>query len=247
MGQELVDLWAEELVAARAMSQRRALPEARPTSVDEAYQIQAAVAKQMGPVGGFKTARKEDAPSIMAPIFAADIAPSGAQVAVHDMLGIELEVGLEIVGTLPPNFGHLPLAELRGLLRPVAVIELVDTRVQGRFAGDDIVKLSDNQINAGLVVGAKAMDWSRPDFGRVEARMKAGSDIILEGQATVPGGSALETFASLARQIGDHCGGLQRGQIVITGSLHPLVYYPEGTLVEGWIDGIGAVSVTLGD
>lgn len=246
MGHQLVDIWVEELVAARAASQRFVSPANRPTTFDDAYQIQAAVAQRVGPVGGFKTARKADAPPIMAPIFSADIVPSGAQVAVNDMLGIELEVGFEIVEDCPANLGSLPLSELSELLRPVAVIELVDTRVQGPFASEDIVKLADNQINAGLVVGTAAADWSGSDFGKVEARMQAGADTILEGQATVPGGSALETFASLARQIGHHCGGLKLGQIAITGSLHPLVYYPKGTLVEGWIGGIGAVSVTLG-
>lgn len=246
MAHQLVDKWVEALVAARATSARCGPPTDRPSTRDEAYQIQAGVARRVGPVGGFKTARKGDAPPIMAPIFAAGIVPTGAQVDVSDMLGIELEIGFEIVEDCPANLGSLPVSELGKLLLPVAVIELVDTRVQGPFAGDEIVKLTDNQINAGLVVGAAATDWSGSDFGKVNARLQAGEDIILDGQTSVPGGSALETFASFARQIGMHCGGLKRGQIVITGSLHPLVYYPKGTLVEGWIDGIGAVSVTLG-
>lgn len=246
MADELVDVWVEELVAARATSGRFTPSINKPVTRDEAYQIQAGVAQQVGSVGGFKTARKGEALPIMAPIFAADIVRSGAQVAVSDMMGIELEVGLEIVEDCPTDLGSLMLSELSTFLRPVAVIELVGTRVQGPFAEDEIVKLTDNQINAGLVVGAAATDWSGSDFGNVEARMQAGAHTLLDGQTSVPGGSALETFASFARQIGNHCGGLRRGQTVITGSLHPLVYYPKGTLVEGWIDGIGSVSVTLG-
>jgi 2-keto-4-pentenoate hydratase len=246
MADDLVDIWVDGLVAARATSGRFTPSVNKPSTRDETYQIQAGVAQRVGPVGGFKTARKGEAIPIMAPIFAADIVRSGAQVAVTDMVGIELEVGLEIVGDCPADPGSLTLAELSTLLRPVAVIELVDTRVQGPFAEDEFVKLTDNQINAGLVVGAAATDWSGSDFGHVEARMQAGADILLDGQTSVLGGSALETFIGFARQIGDHCGGLQRGHIVITGSLHPLVYYPKGTLVEGWIDGIGSVSVTLG-
>jgi len=242
----MLDIWVEELVAARAGSHRFVPSTRRPSTADEAYRIQARVAQHVGAIGGFKTARKNGAASIMAPIFAGDILPSGAQVAVKDMLGVELEVGFEILEDCPPNMASLSPSELGTLLRPVAVIELVDTRVQGPFADDVIVKLADNQINAGLVVGSAAKDWLGSDFGALTARMQAGTDVILEGEAAVPGGSALETFASLARQIGEHCGGLKRSQIVITGSLHPLVYYPKGTLVEGWIAGIGDVSVTLG-
>lgn len=238
-------IWVEELVAARASSRRFVPRIDPPVTIDEAYRIQADVAERVGTIGGFKTARKPGAPSIMAPIFACDIVTSGAQVAVKDMLGVELEVGFEIVEDCPENIADLSLSNLARFLRPVAVIELVDTRVQDLFAGDGIVKLADNQINAGLVVGSVLTNWSGSDFGTLTARMQAGTDVVLEGEATVPGGSALQTFASFARQIDDHCGGLKRGQIVITGSLHPLVYYPMGTLVEGWIAGIGAVSVTL--
>jgi 2-keto-4-pentenoate hydratase len=240
------DKWVEELVAARAIA-GRVLPTTPPApTFEEAYRIQEAVAQRIGSVGGFKTARKDDAPSIMAPIFAADMVASGAHVAVADVMGVELEIGLEIIGDCPADMGSLPLCDLAALLRPVAVIELVDTRVEGPLSEDPLVKLTDNQINAGLVVGAAMTDWSGADLGTVEAKMQAGPDVILDGRASVPGGSALMTFASLARQIGRHCGGLRRGQIVITGSLHPLVYYPKGTVVQGRIDGIGAVCVTLG-
>lgn len=246
MAHQLVDKWVEALVAARAASGRIVPPTNIPSDIDEAYQIQAGVARRVGRVGGFKTARKGEARPIMAPIFAADIVPSGAQVGVNDFLGIELEIGFEIVEECPANLSSLPLSEFGRLLRPLVVIELVDTRVKGPLADDQLVKLMDNQINAGLIVGAAATDWAGSDFGEVTARMQAGDDTVLDGQTSVPGGSALETFASFARQIGSHCGGLKRGQIVITGSLHPLVYYPKGTLVEGWIDGIGSVSVKLG-
>lgn len=242
----MIDKWVDDLVAARATSKRFQPRTKQPATVDEAYSIQSGVAQRIGTVGAFKTARKGDASPIMAPIFAGDIVQSGEQVAVKDTLGIELEVGLQIIQDWPLDVTRLPLADMIPLLRPVAVIELVDTRINGPLADDAIVKLSDNQINAGLVIGAEASDWNGSDFGNVEAGMQAGEDLILEGQATVPGGSALKAFASLACQIGSHCGGLKRGQIVITGSLHPLVYYPKGTLVQGWIAGIGTVSVMLG-
>lgn len=243
---QVLDNWIEGLVRARKTSQRVMPPLDLPSKVEDAYRIQAGVAANVGRIGGFKTARKTGADPIIAPIFAADIVPSGAQVAVPDMLGIELEVGFQIIEDCPLDMPRLSSSELGSLLRPVVVIELVDTRLTGPDADNDIVKLADNQINAGLVVGPSFADWSGCDFGTVEAKMQAGDDIILDGTAMVPGGSAIETFKVFAHQIGDHCGGLKRGQIVITGSLHPLVYYPSGTLVQGWIRGIGKLAVTLG-
>lgn len=243
---KVVDIWIKELIAARENAQRIVPTVDRPSTAAEAYQIQAGVAQHVGDVGAFKTARKTGAAPIMAPIFAGDIIPSGSDIGVKDVMGIELEVGFQIVKDCPENLADMSLDELAKLLRPVAVIELVDTRLTDAFAEDAIAKLADNQINAGLVIGTPLTDWDGTDFGTVEAKMAAGEDILIDGEAMVPGGSALETFASLARLIGNHCGGLQRGQIVITGSLHPLVYYPAGTVVSGEIAGIGAVSVTLG-
>ncbi|NNE88164.1 MAG: hydratase [Silicimonas sp.] len=181
----------------------------------------------------------------MAPIFAADTITSGDEAEVGDLLGVELEIGFRIVRDLPGDMAKMTAAQLIPYLKPVVVIELVDTRLAGHLAEDPVSKLADNQINAGLVIGETAEKWDGTDFGDVEARMQAGDDQLITGMASVPGGSALETVAALARQIGTHCGGLQKGQIVITGSLHPLTYYPAGTEVLGSIQSIGSVGVSL--
>lgn len=242
-----IGTWVDQLVTAHRTGQRIEPTSGAPDSIAQTYEIQRRVAAQLGPVGGFKTARKGDAPPIMAPIYASRVVRSGARVSVRDLMGIELEVGFEMLRDCP--VGGLPagVSELQVYLRPVVVVELVDTRIKGSLAENADVKLADNQINAGLVDGDAATDWAGQDFGNLQARMTAGADLLLDGKACVPGGSALEAIKKMSAELGDHCGGLKRGQIVITGSLHPLVYYPPGTHVEGWIDGIGSVSVTLGD
>jgi len=68
---------------------------------------------------------------------------------------------------------------------------------------------------------------------------------LLDGATEVPGGSALGTLHALHRAIGDHCGGLQPGQVVITGTIHPLTYVTGDIEVRGEITGLGAVSVSL--
>lgn len=237
--------WIENLILARRSGTRFVPKGNGPQTVPEAYAIQAGVAGAMGAVGAFKTARKPGEAAIFAPIFAANLVQTGAEVPVSDRMGIELEVGLYIHTDLPPDHAGLSASALAAFVTPVVVIELVDTRVAGPMAQDPMVKLADNQINAGLVVGAKASGWAGADFGTVQAKFTAGSEVILDGTASVPGGSALETFAALAQDLGQHCGGLRQGQIVITGSLHPLVYVPKGTEVLGQIAGIGTVRVSL--
>ncbi|MFT7057656.1 MAG: 2-keto-4-pentenoate hydratase [Pseudorhodobacter sp.] len=245
-GGAMTEDWISKLAEAHRRGDRFAPTMACPESLEQVYQIQSGVSHQMGAVAGFKLGLKSGQAPIMAPIFAAGVMASGAQVDVSDVMGIELEVGLRILADLPANIAKASLGELAAYLQPVAVIELVGTRITGPFAQDPFVKLADNQINAGLVVGGLAEAWDGDDISVVIAKFRAGPDQILDGAATVPGGSALASFAALVRHIGDHCGGLCKGQIVITGSLHPLVYYPKGTEVTGEIAGIGSVQVTLG-
>ncbi|MGS4946132.1 2-keto-4-pentenoate hydratase [Meridianimarinicoccus sp. RP-17] len=225
----------------------RAGCDAAPVDAAAAYAVQAAVAARRGPVAGFKTARKPGQPQIMAPIMAGDVIDSGTSMAslFGGPLGIELELGLRIAAPLPDPDDQDFVKALGGCVEPLAVIELVDTRLDGPAATDPLSKLADAQINAALVIGPTLRGWDGGPLTGAMARMTAGEDTLLDGPATVPGGDARETLHALAAMIGGHCGGLKPGQIVITGSLHPLTYVAPGTPVDGWIDGCGTVSVRI--
>lgn len=237
--------WIAALVTAHRTGKRCRPETPSPETLAEAYAIQSGVQQALGAVAGFKAARKPGEPMIYAPLLARGVVQSDAEMAVRDQLGIELEVGLMIDRDLPANTDNLSAADVAAYVTPVVVIELVDTRLDGGLADHPMVKLADNLLNVGLVVGERAEAWSGADLGMVQATLYAGSDAILGGTASVPGGSALETFAALARMIGTKEGGLRKGQIVITGSLHPMVYVPGGTVVRGEIAGIGSVQVNL--
>lgn len=214
-----------------------------PANRDECLAVQAAVAGARGAVAGFKVAAGagQVAP-VVAPIAAADVVAKGGSVAVTDLLGIELEIGFELLKPLPGPGLPEPVAEY---FKPRPVIELVDTRLEGEGADTPLLKLADMQINAGLVSGTALESWDGSDFGAVEARLVAGGTMVLDGAARVPGGSALANLRLLCEVLGDHCGGLQPGQVVITGSLCGLPYFPAGTEVSGAIAGLGTVAVSL--
>lgn len=237
--------WIAALVAAHKTGKRCVPAAPPPETLAEAYAIQAGVQQALGAVAGFKAARKLGEAMIYAPLLAGGVVQSGTKVAVRDQMGIELEVGLMIDRDLPQDTENLTAADLAAYVTPVVVIELVDTRLDGALPDHPMAKLADNLLNVGLVVGTRAEAWSGADLGTVQAKISAGSDVILDGTASVPGGSALETFAALARMIGTKEAGLRKGQIVITGSLHPMVYVPGGTVVQGEIAGIGSVQITL--
>ncbi|ABD54082.1 hydratase [Jannaschia sp. CCS1] len=240
--QKSVGNFASALIRAH-MSNTRFFPDGPvPTCSKDAFAVQAAVMAELGDIGAFKVADKSGAPFVMAPIRADRIFQNGADVPIVDKAGIELEVGFEILSPIPPD---ADISTIAGCVWPRPVIEVVDTRIAGPLADDPFVKLADLQANSALVVGARARQWDGADFGEVEAQLTCGDTVVLDGMAVVPGGSALNMVAKLAERIGEHCGGLQPGQIVITGSLNGLPYFPARQDVRGNIEKLAEVAFHL--
>ncbi len=214
-------------------------------TVDEAFRVQELVATVIGPVGAFKVGNKPGASQIMAPIFAKDIlsGPATINCPPNEDIGIELEVGFRVDRPLPDRNCPGRREAIAHSVSAVIVIELVRTRLTGEASPN--LKLADNQINGGLVVGTPVSDWHGLPMSRIEAALRIGEEDLLCGEVDVPGGDAFDNFLALEQMVGDHCGGLQPGQVVITGSLNGLPYVRAETEVRGTIKGLGEISLRL--
>ncbi|MFD1344038.1 hydratase [Litorisediminicola beolgyonensis] len=208
-----------------------------PQTADEAYDVQRRVIRYFGPPGGFKTGQQGSAPRIVAPIRGDRVYESGAEIRADGALGIELEIGFRIL--------EMAGRDLVRRAEPVVALELVQSRIAGPRAAEALVKLADLQINWGLVVGETAPDWGGGDDSTVRGRLVMGSRVVLDGAAAVQGGSALRSLSAAAKLAAREHDGLVPGQVVITGSLNPLVWAEPGTRIEGWIEGIGTVAAQL--
>ncbi|SMX33202.1 hydratase [Maliponia aquimaris] len=236
----LAQTFADALIEAHRSGTRADAAALQAPDYAQALEIQRRVQATLGPVGGFKVGTRPEGAPMMAPISAAKVARSGAARTVNGRMGIELEVGLELLTDPVPDM----MANPQRHFRPCVLIEIVDTRLTG--ADDNAaMKLADMQINDGMVVGPALDDWDGSDFGTATARLTCGETTVVDGPVSVPGGSALKNLALLLDNLGDHCGGLAKGQIVITGSVSGLAWFPAGTDVDGWIEGLGAVSCRL--
>ncbi len=219
-----------------------------PENAGDCYRIQQMVVDALGPPAAFKTGREApgDTP-IMAPILAETVRPAGAIFQRHELsvIGIELEIGFQINGPLPDAAAPGFAAAARTCVAPLPVIEVVDTRLADADAWGHLWKLADNQINGGLVHGAPLADWRNMDLSGGEISLTAGEETIFAGRGHVPGGNAFDVFCAFAALVGDHCGGLQTGHIVATGSLSGLAYIDPGQGVHGTIEGLGTVAVSF--
>ena len=231
---------ADDLIRAHKTGQRIG-PPAQALARDQILGIQTQVAAALGPVAGFKVSRVASGPPILAPLLTRYMVKNGGTRPVRDQLGVELEIGFRVIRPLPHNL--LP-ARPQDYLHPHAVLELVDSRFDSSNLSPQ-AKFCDFQMNAGLVVGAGPDQWDGSDFDEVQIRLDAGNKTVKDGIAMVPGGSACSNLDLLLSDLGKHCGGVQVGQVLITGSLNGLPYFPADTTIDGAITGLGRVSVTL--
>jgi 2-keto-4-pentenoate hydratase len=217
--------------------------------LDEVLAIQAGVMAELGAVGGWKVGRWDaDAPLIYAPIRAATIGPSPAvwQSADCRLRGLELEVGFRIDAALPAPDDPQFMQKLAASVTPLPVFEVVDSRLADPQGTTPLWRLADFQINAGLVYGAPlAQGWHAEDFDRPHVQLAADGADVCNGPATLNTRTPFVMLADLVRDCGAHCGGVQPGQIVTTGSFTGLRFFEAGTTLTGMIAGMAPIMMTF--
>lgn len=243
----MTDPLVSQLLAARNGGPKLPASAAEGLTRARIFAVQQAVAERLGPVGGFKIARPEGAPVIIAPIMARDIHESPADMAIPEgeEAGIELEYAFRLMSPLPDTAAPDFEDQLRHAVELLPVFELVRSRLADPGGATPALKMLDNQLNGAVVLGRSCRDWHERDLTRATARLSIGPETVLDGVALVPGGDAFAALCRLARLLGDHCGGLMPGHVVITGSLNGLPWVTAPTVAQGHIEGLGDVALTL--
>ena len=241
---------ADLLLHARATNERLSFQEytKTPLSLEDAYLVQARVAAKSSPIGAWKTGRPDNTSvPVYAPILAPMVRQCPARYSTDELhsCGIELEIGFCIDRPLPPPGPDFATA-LRNCVRPLVTLELVDSRVQNFTELPPAAKLADNQVNGGLVVGKPVDDWSGINLTQADVTLSVNGEVVVSQLSHVPGGNAFDTLAAMASLVGTHCGGLQPGQFVTTGTLSGIIFLEPGSTVEGHVSGLGTIRAAYG-
>jgi 2-keto-4-pentenoate hydratase len=200
----------------------------QPRSIEDAYAIQAAVARRHGGAAGWKImaivpaqreALKVDRP-IAAPVFKTYCAESPARLALKSFIAPMLEcefdyvLGRDLPARDAPYSAEEVLAAV-SVLRPA--IEVVDSRV-GRPAATPLM-LADCFSNGALVLGRVCDTWRSLDLLKQGITLKVDGNTIMTGDgAKIPGGGPVHALVTLANNPPPWAGGLKAGQVVTTGS-----------------------------
>jgi 2-keto-4-pentenoate hydratase len=251
MSREKAERTASLLVEARRTRQWLAAlpPECRPADEGEAYAAQEAVLRRLGAVGGWKTgAPSATSPASFAPILAAAIHPSPAQLPASELrlFGLELEIGFRIGKALPKRdkpYGREDVMAAIQSMHPT--IEIVESRYVDLRAQDKLSALADNTSNGALVYGAAASGWEKADLSRPPGRLAIDGKVAVEVTSGNSGGDPLRLLAELATHCAKRGRALKPGDIVTTGSCTGLIFAKAGTRVSAEFDAFGKVEVSF--
>jgi 2-keto-4-pentenoate hydratase len=240
---------ASLLLAARRDPAGRlaSLPEAlRPADRAAAYAIQAETTKGLA-IGGWKVGSPgPDKPCNCAPMPAAGITPSPANLGPGLFRGIEAEVAFRIGHDLPPRPAPYSREEIIAAMATAhPVIEVLESAFVDPDAVDGETNVADSIMHGGFVFGPGRADWHDLDFPTITVTQTIGdgAPIVRTGN---PAGDMVRLVAWLANEGSVWAGGLKAGQFVTCGSWTGKTPAPAGAAVRVEFPGLGEARLSFG-
>jgi len=233
-------------------------PELYPASLDEAYAIRRAFQEieetaGRGAIAGYKigltTPVMQKLCGVGEPcygaIFAREVHHRRAELAAVDYcrLGVETEIAFRL-GDDPPQ-GNGPGEIASAVESCMAAIELIEDLHYDYRRLDAAAMVAGNVWNAGVVLGTPVTDWRTRDLARATARLSINGQEIGSGSDGDVMGHPLNALAWLADKLAAAGTPLQRGMIVMTGSMVPIRYPAAGDRVLVEVSGLGTAELVL--
>lgn len=249
MNTNSVDQAVTMLVEARLSGTRIAgLPHsAQPLTVEDAHRIQdATIAALDDRVAGWKVGVSPEGMTMRGALLESRIFKSGQAVDAElvPLLGVEAELAFVFREPLGPRDQSYTYGEVAAVTTAVPAIEIVDTRFQSYTATPLLHRTADLMSNGAFVVGTRSNEREWKDLSQLRAGLRLDGRWVVEPVAAHPRGDPLLPALDLVNlvRLGE---GVQRGQIVTTGSYTGLIYAKPGQAVDAVFPSFGSVSVTL--
>lgn len=227
------------------------LPEAlQPTSLEEAYFVQDAIARALEP-GGVRAwkvgAPAPDATPMFGPMISAWIADDASVLTEprYRLRGLEAEISFLLGKDLPPRPAPYTREEV------VAAIESCHPAIEELEAGvTDPAKVArftmigDLQMHGGFVHGPAVANWQKIDFAKESVSLTVDGVVRVERTASNSAGTdLLRLMIYLANDGSARTGGLKRGDWVTTGSWTGNTFASPGSQVNVHFSTAGNVSL----
>jgi 2-keto-4-pentenoate hydratase len=230
----------------------------QPTSLEEAYAIQAQVTRLSShAVLGFKVgSTSKEAQQLLGttepasgPILEPYLLTSPAVVPVvtAQMPATESEFAFRLGRNLPARAAEYTHTEVADAVEAVAgAIELVGTRIAGGLAGKGrFLVTADGGVNIALVTGPWTTDWRRLDLKTHRVAMRINGKLLGQGEGARALGDPMNVLVWLANQQSRFGRGLVAGDIVSTGTCTGLDRVAPGDGAAADFGSLGQVELTL--
>ena len=233
-----------------------------PCTVEDAYAIQDAFvalrAKKLGAIGGYKIAlstaemrRFVGVDSPQAGVMHKSRllrTPANVRAADYVRLIVEFEIAVEIGEALPVTdapFLREHIARVVGAVMPA--LELADDRGAdyALLPKHPLELIADNGWNEGAVLGEPVTDWQGIDLAKARGVAWINGEKVGEGVGADAMGHPLDAVAWIANHLAAHGRALQRGDVLITGSLVRTQGVRAGDLVTFAVEGLGEVELRV--
>jgi 2-keto-4-pentenoate hydratase len=229
-------------------------PEIAPQTVAEAYDVQEALCarwtERRGPVAGLKIATTtkvmQQLMGIDHPcggmIFASCVHRSPATIRKADYVNvrIECELAVKLGETLTPKPAPYTRDSVRGAVSEImAAFELIEDRNADYKTCKALSLIADNAWNGGIVIAAPRPLPASLDLDGIAGGLSRNGRLEASGKTDDPLG-ALAWLANLAIERGRP---IEKGMIVITGSVVTTVDIAAGERLDFVLDGVGEASL----
>jgi 2-keto-4-pentenoate hydratase len=220
----------------------------RPNTVEQAYAIQDATVRQQGRVGAWKVSpMRPGAPPNCAPIAASHLHASPACITGIAAPEVEVEIAVRLGRDLPAREAAYEADEMRAAVAALhPAIEVLDSRFLDRRAVSPFSAMADGQSNAAVVIGDGLEGWGGLDLGRLAIRLRIAGRECAATDGGAGTDNVLAALAWLANHAAARCGGLKKGDVVITGArIGPWSVTELPAEVAADVAGLGNVTITF--
>lgn len=223
-------------------------------TVEEAYRVQMAiVARKVGAgerIAGRKVGATNEAiqramkigEPIYGHLFSGQRISDGAEVSLTELIHPRVEGEIAFILRRDLHGPGVTAADaLEAVGTVTAAIEINDSRTRGWDIGIREV-VADNGVVARFILGE-----GRPadglDLSKVRVVMEKNGEEAARSSGAAILGDPARSLAWLANKLSIRNGGLAAGEVVLAGSMTPMIPVSGGDLVEASFDGLGRLSV----
>ena len=239
----------EALIAARETRKWLSALDNRPADEAEAYAIQDAVARRLGPVTAWKVgAATPDAEPFRAPINAATVFENTGHLPANmfQVIGVEAEIAYRFGSDLPAREQPYTRDEVLDAVASVhPAWEIVDTRFTGFGSQDRLSHMADQFNHGALIVGPAIADWRALDPLTEAVTLEVDGETRVETVGGNSAGDPVRLLVWMANVGARSFGGLHAGEVVTTGSCTGTVFVQPGSRSGARYGTMGSLTLTV--